>query len=230
VFIEVRERSNHIVHHNGVISSQYLSVCGEFGARLEKSVAVGDAVRVDAEYFDTAYRALSEMGVKLAHQLWRKFTPEDLEEADKNLIAISHNLIAMEKYRLAITLLDFATVTLQTHFSDTTRRALIINRAQAYKWNRQDNICSLILSKEDWVGNDDRSQLAVAVLSDNFVLAARLMEKIGRDDAQDTGYREWPLFREFRKSPEFHRSYEKIFGKTFIKIEQIPKHSPAANR
>ncbi len=229
VFIEIMECSDHVVYRNGVVSERYIAVCKEFGVRLGNAVAVGEALPVGPEYFDTACRSLYEMGVKLAHLLWRKFKPEDLEEADKNLIAVTHDLIAMEKYRLAIALLDFAVLTLKSHFNEETRRTFIINRAQAYKWNKQENLCSLILSREDWVGHDDKLQLAVAVLSDNFVLAARLMEKIGQDDAHEAGYREWPLFREFRKSSEFHQAYEKIYSRKFVKIEQVPKHASVAN-
>ncbi len=222
-FIEVTERSRHFVHQNGVISSHYLAVCRELGIPVEDAVSVGDPLPVSPEYFDAAYRSLYEIGVKLAHVLWRKFKPEDLEAADRNLTAITHELIVAEKYNLAISLLDFASLTLKTYCNEEMRRTFIINRAQAYKWNRQENICALILSKDDWVGQNDNFLLSVAVLSDNFKLAARIMEKIGPSEAQEICYVEWPLFKEFRKSFDFLRVYEKIFQKKFVKVEQIPK-------
>ena len=222
-FNEVIERNNHFVYHNGIISSRYIDVCKRFGIFLDKTVVVGGTLTVSPEYFDSAYRSFYEIAVKIAHLLWRQLKPNDLEAADRNLVAITHELIVMEKYNLSINLLDFATLTLKKHFTEESRRALIINRAQAYKWNKQGNICSLILSKDDWADQDERFQLAVAVLSDNFPLAARMMEKIGSNSSQDTGYREWPLFREFRKSPEFLQTYEKIFNKPFVTIALIPK-------
>jgi len=66
----------------------------------------------------------------------------------------------------------------------------------------------------------------VAVLSDNFNLAIKLMEKIGPNEAQDVSYREWPLFKELRKTFEFHRTYEKIYNKDFQRIEQVNKTNP----
>jgi hypothetical protein len=139
----------------------------------------------------------------------------------------------MGRYDLAIALLDFATLTLDKHFSDETRRTFVLNRALAYKMNKQENICSLILAKDDWTASNDKFQIAVAVLSDNFNLAIKLMEKIGPNEAQDVSYKEWPLFKELRKTFEFHRTYEKIYNKGFQQVEQVRKTNPqkkSANR
>lgn len=62
-----------------------------------------------------------------------------------------------------------------------------------------------------------------AVLSDNFTLAAMILEKIGARETQKISYRESTLFREFRKSVEFHRACEKLFSTRFMKVEYIPK-------
>jgi hypothetical protein len=223
VFIEVTERKNHFIHRNGIISNHYITVCKENGLPVDRMIKVGDTLPVSPDYFDAAYRCIYEMGVKLTHILWRKFKPADLEQADSNLIALSHDLIVMGRYDLAISLLDFAALTLDKYFNEETRRTFILNRAQAYKWNKQENICSLILTKDDWTGSSDKHQLAVAVLSDNFQLAVRLMEKIGPDKAQDVCYKEWPLFRELRKTFDFHRVYEKIYHKGFQRVEQVRK-------
>jgi hypothetical protein len=222
-FNEAVERNSHFVYRNGIISNQYIDVCKRFGVPLDKTAVVGNTLPVSPEYFDSAYRSVYEIAVKIAHILWRRLQPDDLEAADKNLFAITHELIAMEKYNLAANLLDFATLTVKKHFNEESRRAFIINRAQAYKWNKQENICSLILSKDDWADQDARFQLAVAVLSDNFELASRMMEKIGTNSAQDASYRDWPLFKEFRKSSEFLQTYEKIFHKPFVTIALVPK-------
>jgi hypothetical protein len=49
------------------------------------------------------------------------------------------------------------------------------------------------------------------------------MEKIGPSEEQDLSYREWPLFKELRKTFEFHRTYEKIFNKPFGSVELVSK-------
>jgi hypothetical protein len=225
-FIEVTERRNLFIHHNGVVSGHYLTVCKEHGIPIDEAVKVGETLSVSPDYFDSAYVCIYEIGVKLAHRIWRKFKPEELEKADNNLNSITHNLIATGRYDLAIALLDFATLTLDKHFSDETRRTFVLNRALAYKMNKQENICSLILTKDDWTSSSDKFQLALAVLSDNFNLAIKLMEKIGPNEAQDISYRESPLFKELRKTFEFHRTYEKIYNKGFQRLEQVRKANP----
>lgn len=221
--LEAMERSHHFVHRNGVISQQYFDVCRALGIPVDGVISIGDKLPASSEYFDSAYRALYEISVKLAHIFWRTLKPEELDAADRNLLKITQDLIIMEKYRLAIALLDFSVLTLKKFNNEETRRTFIINRALAYKWNKQENICSLVLSQEEWAGQPDHIQLAVAVLSDNFTLAAMIMEKIGKSEAQKISYIEAPLFREFRKSVDFHRAYEKVFSTRFMKVEHIPK-------
>lgn len=221
--LEAMERSHHFVHRNGVISQRYFDVCGALGIPLDGVISIGDLLPASSEYFDSAYRALYEISVKLAHIFWRTLKPEELAAADHNLLKITQDLIVAKKYKLAIALLDFSVLTLKLFNNEETRRTFIINRAQAYKWNKQENICSLVLSQEEWAGQPDHLQLAVAVLSDNFTLAATIMGKIGPGEAQQIAYIEAPLFREFRKSVEFNRAYEKVFSTRFMKVEHIAK-------
>ena len=221
--LEAIERSHHFVHRNGIISQQYFDVCRALGIPVEGVISIGDMLPASPQYFDSAYRALYEISVKLAHIFWRTLNPEDLEAADRHLLKITQDLIVMEKYRLAIALLDFSALTLKKFSTDESRRLFIINRAQAYKWNKQEKLCSLILSQEEWAGQPDHILLAIAALSDNFTLAATIMERIGAVEAQKISYMESPLFREFRKSVEFHRAYEKVFSTRFMKVEHIPK-------
>ena len=89
IFIELTERRNLFVHSDGVASSQYFKVCREHNVTLEKGISVGSRLRVTPGYFEAAYRAVFEIGVKLAHVLCRKVHPEDLKAADRNLSEIT---------------------------------------------------------------------------------------------------------------------------------------------
>jgi hypothetical protein len=222
-FLEAMERSHHFVHRRGVVSQRYIDVCRALGIPVDGVISVGDILPASTEYVDSAYRALYEISVNLAHIFWRTLKPAELETADRNMLNITRDLMAGEKYKLAIALLDFSVLTLKHFSDDEMRRTFIINRAQAYKWNRQEKLCSLILSQEEWTGQPDHIQLAVAVLSDNYQLAGTLMEKIGAREDRGISYKESPLFKEFRKSAEFLRVYEKVFGARFTNVEQFPK-------
>ena len=84
-FIEVTERRNLFVHTSGLVSRQYLDVCAKHKVTLPKDATLGNELGVSKEYFTVAHEAIFEVGVKLAHVLWRKLKPEDREEADDNL-------------------------------------------------------------------------------------------------------------------------------------------------
>jgi hypothetical protein len=57
----------------------------------------------------------------------------------------------------------------------------------------------------------------VAVLLDNFEDAVKIMRTIGSSGTPDRdNYREWPLFKEFRKTPLFLQTFEEIFVDKFI--------------
>jgi hypothetical protein len=109
--------------------------------------------------------------------------------------------------------LDFATGVLKKWATEVNRLLFVVNRAQAYKWLGDEASCQRILSDEDWSAVDDKLSLGVAVLQDNFGTAVALMKKIG-DGPQvgKDGYRQWPIFRRCRKTAEFRKAYNDIFG------------------
>jgi hypothetical protein len=42
------------------------------------------------------------------------------------------------------------------------------------------------------------------------------MRRIGSRDTQlEEGYREWPIFKEYRKSEQFRVAYKEVFGRDF---------------
>lgn len=74
-FIELTERRNLFVHCNGIISSQYISVCSEHKVEHHTECKIGDSLSVTPEYFYDAYMCILEIGVKLAQVIWRKLQP-----------------------------------------------------------------------------------------------------------------------------------------------------------
>jgi hypothetical protein len=214
VFIEVTERRNLFVHTNGVVSRQYLEVCRKQGCHVPSGVCLGQSLPVTREYFAAAYECLLEIGVKLGQVLWRKVQSSDIRKADKNLVVVTYNLISDGRYQLARVLLDFATDTLKVHATEDLRLRLVVNRAQTYKWIGDEEKCKKILSDEDWTATALKFKLASAVLSEDFKEANEIVKQIGKDDPEVNkhAYREWPLFKNLRKLPEFTALFEQIFG------------------
>jgi len=219
-FIEITERRNLFAHADGVISDQYLDICERHGAELGDGCAKGDRLGVTSDYFVTAYECILELGVKLCQVLWRKLRPDQIDDADDNLNAVTFDLLVGEKYELACQLLDFACTVLRKHGSERSRLILTVNRAQAHKWSGDDEKCARLLGEQDWSAAGTDFRLAVAVLGDRFDEAADIMKSIGPDESMpETNYQEWPVFREFRKSQQFADAFEAVFGKAFVSIE-----------
>ncbi|HYT46251.1 MAG TPA: hypothetical protein VEP90_28235, partial [Methylomirabilota bacterium] len=211
-FIEVTERRNLFVHNSGIVTGQYLNVCKMHNVELDEDIHIGVELEATPDYFKKAYECIFEIGVKLAQVLWRKVEPADRERADKNLNNICYELLVEERFRLACILLDFAT-DLKRYSSDQWRRTFIVNRAQAYKWSGDFEKAKKIVTNEDWSAASDKFKLAEAVILDDFDRADGLVKRIGSSDdiLNKNTYREWPLFREYRKSEGFPRAFEEVF-------------------
>lgn len=222
-FIEVTERRNLFVHTDGMISNQYLAVCRSSGSLPSPEPALGSELHVDLKYFEAAHKCIVEIAVTLAHVTWRKIDPKDLSSADANLVDILFDLLVSERWDLAVALGEFATNVLKKHSSDERRRILVVNLAQAYKWRGQHDKCSALLANHDWSATSETFQLALAVLSDDLEHAASCMKRIGNDSKKvwEDAYREWPLFREFRKTDVFLKTHEEVFGRPFSTLEQV---------
>jgi hypothetical protein len=213
-FIEITERRNLFTHTDGIVSSQYLDVCRRHMVD-SKGANVGDRLTVNRRYLETAYQTLIEMGVKLAHVVWRKLNPDDREAADRNLNLICFELLKRGDYQSAKVLLDFA-VELRKWHSELYRRMFVMNRAQAYKFGNENDRAQEILDNEDWSLCSKDFLLCLSVLRDQYEHAANIMRELDKTgDIKRAEYAAWPIFKEFRKTPEFGKAYTEIYGEKF---------------
>ncbi len=218
-FIELTERRNLFVHNDGKVSSRYISICREQKCNLEPNLRIGNELDVSQEYFKEGYRCIYEIGVKLVHVIFRKLCPEKLKMSDNNLVEIVVNLIDKGEYEIPIRILDFFTSKGIKHFNEDSRRILIINKAQAYKWAGQGDKCSSILDAEDWSACEDKFKLGIAVLRDNFEDAYSYMTTLSHDrNFLKVFYKDWPIFKQIRKEKRFHEVYEKCYKEKLTKV------------
>jgi len=82
LFIEITERRNLFTHTDGIVSTQYREVCRRHNVDIDEGAEVGQKLSVNQKYLQRAYRTLVEIGVKLAHVVWRKLDPKNREGAD----------------------------------------------------------------------------------------------------------------------------------------------------
>jgi hypothetical protein len=216
-FIEVTERRNLFVHCDGIISSQYIDVCQQNKVVLDKECDLGNKLGVDNIYFEDACKCILEVGIKLAHVMWRKLQQSERKNADNSLNNTCVELITNEEYDLANILLDFAlTDPIKKDSTQEIKLMFLINKAQALKWKGNESEARRILDI-DWSACANEFRLARAVLLDKFEEAAKIMLRIGRDEKAiaKIHYKEWPLFKEFKKSDVFLEAYAEIFEEPF---------------
>ena len=76
-----------------------------------------------------------------------------------------------------------------------------------------------IIGAEDWSAASDKFKIGVAALEGDFDKAAKLMTRIGPEDSPNKGdYREWPIFKQFRQSPQFAKAYSEVFGEPWVEV------------
>ena len=220
-FIELTQRRNLFVHTNGQINRQYLEAKTKWKFESECSGDLNEELKAETEYCKKAFEVLFEVSVKLTHVLWRKMIPDDRTDADIQLNQIIYDLLIDNKYTLGIIIADFATDVIKKFSSEQFRKFIIINKAIAYKMLNNEKQCKIIIDREDWsIGNEFK--LAKSILEDNFTEARKIMLKIGSEDelVNMFAYKNWPLFKSFRKTKEFQTAYKEVFNEDFL-LEEI---------
>lgn len=221
-FVEITQRRNLFVHCNGIVSNQYLNLCRTHKVKDIDKIKLGDRLKVDPEYVNGAYKCLFEIGVKLSQVLWRKILPDEIKAAEEALILNTYDLLCYEYYDIAKIMLDFAAVELPRHSDEESKRTHIINRAQAYKFGGDEEKCKKIIEEHDWSASNDKFQICLHVLNDEFEKASEVMVKLGADsDISKSAYYEWPIFKEYRKTNTFEKTFEKVFGEPPTKLSKV---------
>jgi hypothetical protein len=220
-FAEAAQRRNLITHCNGLVNANYIDNCKRDGVPLSADVVVGKKLRVSADYLRDTLDVLYEVGVKLAHLLWRKASPSHVKESESILTDELFELLIREEWGVAKKLGEFA-ITLPGPVVDRQIRVSRINYAQALKWSGDDAGARKVLDAVDWSSSIRDLRLGVEVLRENYDDAAKLMREIGRQGeiVEENGYREWPVFRQFRKTKEFADAFRDVFGTDYAEVDK----------
>ena len=215
-FIELCERRNLLTHTGGVVSAQYLANCKAQKVDVT-GIAVGSKLTVNSRYFSEAVNIVYEIGTKLCHVFWRKFAEEERKEADAALNTLGYALIHGGAYGIAESLLYFGTHILKKHSSDSARRTMIVNLANAVRLQGKKDEANKILDKEDWSAVDNTFKICVASVHGDIEQVLHLMPIIGPDGRPTAEqYRTWPVFSGIRTDARFVSNFEEIFKEPFI--------------
>lgn len=218
-FVEITQRRNLFVHSNGVVSNQYLSICKDEKVQLGE-LKKGDQLEVDRSYFNKAYEVFYEVAVKLSQMTMRvlllKKDKTCLEEIDKCMITNTFDLIVDGRYDVAIELANFALGERFNH-NNKDRMYLVLNRAQAYKWNGDEKKCQELLAEEDFSACSSELKCPKYALEDNLDKVCEMMRSCGKNSEilKPEQYRTWPIFKGVRDKDKFRETFKSIFGEDF---------------
>jgi len=109
-FVECSQRRNLVTHCDCFVSNQYLDVCKKEGYKFKDSIIAGDRLEIGIDYLLAACNIMYEVSVKLAHTLWRKIFPDELENSDNHLESIVYELLRSERWDLAQIIGKFSSV------------------------------------------------------------------------------------------------------------------------
>lgn len=211
-FIELTQRRHLFVHSSGKVTYSYLNNCKNGKYEFDNIPEIGQLLETDASYIERAFEVVFEIGVKLAYVIWQKILPKEINHADESLSSLVLDLIESKKYKFAIDLVDFR-FELKNPLDIHTKYACLLNKAQAYKWSGQSDICSNVLNEIQWDATSPQYHLAYCVLVEDYEKAVSIMNNIGSEgDVDKSAYMSWPIFRDFRKLDAFVNAYADIFG------------------
>ncbi len=214
-FIELSARRNLLVHADGVVNDQYLSIC-EQNCIQTNGVKKDDQLTVNDGYFADSFKSIFQIGIVFGQELWRHFRNNELQSADQSLNKIGFDFLRFEKYELAQMVYEYG-VSLNKISTDEYKKMFIINLAQAYKWRGENKKCQEIIQSVDWSSTSARFRMCCFTLLDDFANAYKTMRNIGNNPLEigRLDYRTWPVFRKIREEKEFQDIFEEIFTEPY---------------
>lgn len=221
-FVELCQRRNLLTHTGGRISQQYIGNCKTHGGFIVKH-KVGDRLRVDREYFESANKIIFEIGIKIAYVFWRKFFTSEADKADSKINQICYDLIFKRRYSIAESILIFSCNILKKYKGqERTRRMAIVNLANSMRLQGKIAEAKEVVSAEDWSASENAFKMGVAVIEENLDRVVALMRLCGKSDYPSAEhYRTWPIFRKIRDEDSFTTTFEEIFGEPLRKTMNI---------
>lgn len=212
LYRELVLRRHAIVHAGGVATPAYLKKLKSIGGVALPSE--GAELDLTAEYVKVAWEVVYALGIVtfhlLAQTLARREQDEDAEDrADNWLNTAAVWAITERRYAAARRILSYAHS--RKLAKDSCQLMVLVNLAQTYKWQGDDQKCRQLLKERDWDATNSAFRLCVAVLREEDVEALMVQAVKDGQLSLDSIY-EWPIFQAVRRKDEFSESLKNVFG------------------
>lgn len=217
-FVELTQRRNLITHNDGKVNQQYISIVTKENYNLPENLKNGDELLIEPKYLLKAIFILNKIAFMLAHTLWRKVLPSEVEIAHECMNNSIYYLLIQKRWKMASEIGCFALNDMMTKNIDSMKKMIrVINTAIAIKAYKSSSEAQKILDTMDWSAAISEFKLANCVLKDSYTEAAEIMIEIGKkgEIINEVSYYRWPLFEAFRGSIEFQNAFQVIYEKPF---------------
>lgn len=191
---EIIARRNLYVHNNGIINNIYIKLIHDVS-----KYSMGEELSIDREYIDDAVNIIEYLGMSLLIEAWLKECSNDSDEVKNITDLIFEEYLEPQRWEMAR---HFYGLCLQnSRISDADKILCKINNWQCYKW----------LGEYDKV-KDEVERLDISAYKPMYVLGMLALKEDYKsffeyyDNQTDIGkdeLKEWPLFKELRKSKEY---------------------------
>ena len=157
------------------------------------------------------------MGVMLSQVIARKLINNSINEIDSVLNNVIYEAICEKNYNIAIELSAFATAKSTKHANRLDEVYFVLNYAQAFKWNGNEEKCKEILMGYDFSAMTNDILVAKYALEDDVEKVISSMISIGNTSRimTEEAFVNWEIFREMRKNKDYRKTFEEIFQKPF---------------
>ncbi len=191
---EIMARRNLYVHNNGVINSIYINLVKE----VNKD-SIGNILSIDREYIDNAINIIEYIGMSLIIEVWIKECADNQEEVNTITNMIYEEYLESSRWKMAR---HFYEICLQSSkMLDAVKILCKINTWQCYKWLGEYDKVRDEVKKVDDSAFKPMYTLGILALNEDYEKFFEFYDN--QTDIGEDQLKEWPLFRELRKSKEY---------------------------
>ena len=207
---EIIARRNLYVHNNGIVNNIYIKLVGDGG-----KYSIGEYLNIDREYIDNAINIIEYMGISLLIEIWLKEYGDNSDEVKKITALIYDEYLELQRWEIAR---HFYEICLQSSKISIAYEVLFkINRWQCYKWLGEYEKIKNEVEEFDVSAYLPRYTLGILALREKYKEFFEVYDT--QEDIGDEELKEWPLFKELRKSEEYMERFSDVEIKEVEKIE-----------
>lgn len=191
---EIIARRNLFVHNNGVINNTYLNKLNSSDRNK-----IGKYIGIDRKYIDNAINIIEYIGISLIIEVWVKEYADDENEMKSIISIIYEEYLESERWEMAKQLYEICMNNKKICAGD--KILCQINYWQCYKWQGKYDEIKKEVENVDLSAYRPMYILGILTLKEDYQKFFEIFDE--QSDIGEAQLKEWPLFRELRKSEEY---------------------------